>query len=385
MRRALPVVLALSFLASPGFAKDRKPYTPWTEPGTGIEWRGDQRPPTRLENVSRRDRDFVFQVRDFRWDFVEGPDSWTADFGDARVDTSQVTGISLVWYPFFPERIAGHTSLLLHTRPGAIHRIVDEELVPTDSQGVVISLEARMKKGEKYGFKDGVTGKFGVVYSVSTWENYIERCIDVYQGAIHRWQLSIDEAEAREYAYAAMAHALLDHNDETYWLTRNSCSTSVMDMLIKGIRRYQEVSGTKAREEVARGLQEANDATAEAGLGEVEADEAEAQEEPGRLRRAGQWVWKHTKKAARLGHARDLLGLTEEHIQRRFLGGLLVNPYMSFPAKLALVLEHRGLIEDHENPDEILEYQGSAETGTSDPGGPGGEADLPNTDDLIRH
>lgn len=355
MRPTTRLALVLTLLASSSLlAKDRKPYTPWTEPGTGIEWRGDQRHPSRLANLDGETEE-VFRVHEFRWNFEESAEAWTAEFGDAWIDTTKVTGVSLIWYPFAPKVLAGHTSLLFHTEPGAIQRLVDGQLQPSDSKGVVISLEAHMKKGEKYGFKDGIAGNFGVVYSVSTWENYIQRCIEVYQGAIHRWQLDITTHESQVYAAAALEHALSDHTGETYWLTRNSCSTSVMDMLIKGIRRFQKVTGTKHREETAQGLQQANDAVAEAGLGDVEADFVP--EDSNKLKDAARFLWRHTKKAARLGHLRDLFGLTEEHIQRRFLGGLLVNPYMSFPAKLALVLEHRGLVRDHDHPDEVLEYQ----------------------------
>jgi hypothetical protein len=333
---------------------DKKPYTPWTEPATGIEWRGDQRHPARLDQIAGENERIV-RVDSFRWSFTEQEKSWDVDFGQAWLDTSGVTDISLIWYPFFPKRIAGHTSLLLHTKPGALKRIQGGKLVPSQATGVVFSLEARMRKGQKYGFKDGVTGKFGVVYSISTWENYIQRCIDVKHGAIHRWKLSISPEETQEYAAAIMDHTLLDHSQETYWLTRNSCSTAVVDMLIKGIKRFQQVSQTRFRQEALLGLQRANDLVFHAGLGEDEA--VPVQEEGGRLRRIGRWVWKHTKKAVRLEHVKDFLGLSKDKIKRRFLGGLLVNPYMSFPAKIALVLEHRGLIVDHKKPNEIIEYK----------------------------
>jgi hypothetical protein len=149
MTRTLALLIPLLLLTTgPVQAKKKKStkklYTPWVEPQTGIEWRGDQRHPRRLPSIASEEE--IFRVDDFRWSFQETAKSWNVDFGQAQVDTSKVTGISLIWYPFFPKRLAGHTSLLFHLAPGGISRIQDGQLTPSDATGIVISLEGRGRR-----------------------------------------------------------------------------------------------------------------------------------------------------------------------------------------------------------------------------------------------
>lgn len=365
----IPVLLAFLLLAGPARAEFRpRPYVPWTDPTTGIVWRGDLRHPRSLPALPGDAPSWV-RLREFRWGFRQEEAGWRAEFGRARIDLRAVTGVSLLLYPFAPRWIAGHTALLFHLEPGGLVRrgLVRGERstpgIPSESsppawpdspEGFVISLEAHLRKGQVYGFRGGATGAYGVVYSLSTWANYRQRCLEVMGGELKRWQLRLSPEESGVLARASLEIALADHSRETYWLTRNSCATAVMDMLIAGIRRIHAPRDPKRGERIVADLLAANQAVREAGLTEGSPVPEEAPPERGPLTRVGRWIGHHARKAARLGHLRDFLGLSEEAMRRRFLGGLLVNPMMSFPAKLPLVLANRGLIADHREPEEFL-------------------------------
>jgi hypothetical protein len=120
-----------------------------------------------------------------------------------------------------------------------------------------------------------------------------------------------------------LEYALKNHRSETYWLTRNSCATAVIDMLIAGIRLHQERFGTKDREDSALALIEANQSLA--------------------------GMWDEEKSDS---------GVKKFFLKRKFLAGLLVNPFMSFPAKLPTVLQHRGFLKSASTPDEIYGPEG---------------------------
>lgn len=369
----LPACLGAA-LAAGALAGKKLPYIPWVDPaeplveGEPVVWRGDQRHASRLPRRPG-EATHLYRIQDFRWNYTletqgEFADHWRPHFGEAVVDTSRIRRISLLWYPFAPEIVAGHTSLLVEFEPGAItpgDAALGRAALGPPPTGIVVSLEARMKQGEKYGFKDGALGRFGVVYSVSTWRNYVQRCIEVYQGALWRWPLALTAAEAPVYGRAILDHGLAPHRDETYWLTHNSCSTAVMDMIIEGLRSQQAVRADQARAADLQALVEANEATKGVDVGEL-------------FEAVALWTAEQARRTITLERTRRLLGIHRENIKRT--GGpmdLLFNPLMCFPAKLPGVLHRRRLIRSEE-PEEILEYHEpatGAATGlenTADPG-----------------
>lgn len=357
-------------LAGPAVAADKMPYIPWTDPaeplvdGQPVVRRGDQRHPSRAP-AERGDGPGTYRVRDFRWNMVhetEGRwrDHWRPVFGGAVLDTSRVTGVSLLLYPFAPKWVAGHTALWFRTAPGGVVPGADlsgsEELgaAPT---GFVISLEAWMKQGEKYGFKDGILGNFPVVYSMSTMENYVQRCIDVYQGVLKVWHLDLTAEEARSYARASLDITLANHRGETYWLTRNSCSTAVMDMLIAGLKEHKRWLRVTRREEVSAArdaqlaaLEESNRATRE--ISDAQLNAALESWDGGLMDAAGEFVWDRVT----FTWTRKLLGIHRESVRRESPLGIFVNPLMSFPAMVPGVLARRGFLDDPNSPDQIYEY-----------------------------
>jgi hypothetical protein len=307
-------------------------------------WRGDQQhlrinPHIDFESPS------IFHVSDFRWTFQRRPSEereelWEAIFADARIDLSRVRAISMVWSPFFPRKFAGHVGIFLEMDPGGLQlegsQAERSDLSPV-SAGVVISVEARMRHGQRYGFTAGLRGKFPLIYSVSTLENYRQRCLDVHHKEMHRWRLVLAPHEVRAVARVALETALQDHREENYHLVRKSCGTEFVDLLIAGLeaskrsdREDPRIQGLRQSQRLTRALSDP-----------VVAQAAES--------RSPSW-WKKLS-------PRYWLGLQRNHIRRTAFGGFLLNPMMSFPARLPGVLYRRGLLRS-KRPDSVEVYQG---------------------------
>jgi hypothetical protein len=351
--------LALALVLATGVAAGTKDYVPRVDPhepvpesGVPIVWRGDTMHPRPLAGAPD-EGPWVFHVDDFRWTFLsptpERP-AWEPVFVPARIDLSRVRKLSMIWSPFFPDVVAGHTALLIEFEDEhAVRRLgeaADRTDVPAVATGVVLSVEARMKQGEKYGFSDGLRGKFPLVYSLSTYANYKQRCLDVYQGELHRWDLELDEVEAKAVAQAALKATLRDHRGETYWLTRRSCSTEFMDILITGLERAEDLTKALRRGDDVAGLRQSLSETRRADL---DAAEAEGKSILGHLWSAGGAVL-HAVNPARW------FGFTRDRVRRTTPLGIFVNPAMSLPAQLPGVLARRGLL-DSSDPDEVMKYE----------------------------
>lgn len=341
-------------LAASGLADNV--YVPLRDPHSlperqDVLWRGDQKHPRRIEAAPQAEAPGVYQIQDLRWRFQalsESPARWQAIFTDARIDVSRVTGVSLVWSPFFPRKLAGHAAMLLHMDEGGVTRLGEAPgaagLSSTDA-GIVISVEARMRDGEEYSFFKGLKGEFPLVYSMSTLENYRQRCLDVYRSEMHSWRLALRPEEVRSVAEAAMDISLEDHRQAVYKLTRRSCSTEFMDILIEGLKRHQARTPEAARGETIEDLEGTLRRTRDADVDEVE--------------REGQGVMANLKGFFAKLHPARWLGITRDHVRRTTPHGILVNPLMSLPAQLPGVLRRRDLLETAK-PFEILRYQDPA-------------------------
>lgn len=339
--RTLPT-LALALTLVSGAHADPLTYVPAHDPaeaphadGTRTLWRGDQFHPVRLPGPAAEAND-VFVVDNFRWAFEPGDgveSKWRPVFTRARIDLTKIRQLHLLWAPFKPRFLAGHTAFYIELDDGGLTRAdgVTDGPFP-NPKGVVLSIEARMKvfvdpetgarTPELYGFKDGVLGKYPVVYSLSTYENYQQRCLDVYESELHSWRFTLDPRETREVARAAMRASVANHRGETYYLTRRSCSTELMDFLIEGLE------AAEARADAVAAMQRSLDDTRGVSIWSI----------LGGVRDAGGAVLNFLD-------PRRFLGFRRDEVQREFLGGVLVNPAMSFPAQMPGVLARRGLLE----------------------------------------
>lgn len=325
-------------------------YAPFTE--DGVEWRGDQKHPQRIEGFPDQGP-WVYGIKNFRWIFhrpYPGTTQWRAEFSEVRIDTSKVTGISVLWSPFFPRVLAGHVAMLFHTDDGLALTGMDrfKPGLPRDHEGFVMSVEARIERGGAYSMRKGIMGEHPLVYSLSTMKNYKQRCIDVYQGELQRWQLDVTPAEARWIARKALDESLVDNTQTKYWLTRRSCATELIDILIMGLRQAQvEGSGRD--------------------LGPIEELEKELAEtraqDASRLEAFQAWAkgaWESTLKVInpvnwyRAG--RDALGLSRDSFTRTTPNGILINFVLSLPAQIPGALYRRGLLPDTD-PDEEWKYE----------------------------
>lgn len=277
MSRAATLSLAALALATTAadLAVAGSPIRPIRDPVDGVWYRGDQVHPVRL---SPGDGPGV-RLGGVRWGF-DPPDAdglYAARFAPTYFDPAQVEEVHWVDNPFHPK--TSHNALLFRVAPGGLVR----EDTGEPSAGLVLSVEGRVLAGEAYSLVKGLHGDYGVVYQLSTWEDYIQHVCGIYQGRLAPYRLALSPEEAVETARVAVAASLEDRRDERYHLLRNSCTTAAFDVLFTGIRgRF-----------------------------------------PG--------VWGRIQRIA---------------YRRKHLGGLLVNPSMSMPHRVHQLLRRRALIAE---------------------------------------
>ncbi len=342
-RHLVPALLAVS-TASLSLAGNL--YVPFKDPSAlperqDVMWRGDQKHVKANPAFPDQTQEGVFHLQNVRSNYrsTEVPGAtWEVEFSDVALQVAKAKDVSLVWSPFFPRRLAGHAAMLVRFEEGGAQFEGDTSGKPVE--GIVISVEARMKDGEKYSFMKGLKGEFPLIYTVTTLENYRQRCLPVYKSEMHRWKLSLSPQEVRTVAQFAFETAMQDHRKGVYKLTRRSCSTEFMDMLIGGLKASQSAP------ELIADLEATVQYTRDADVSQVVAEGAVVSP-----KRRSFW---------RKFNPGYWLGMTRDHIRRTTPLGVFVNPLMSLPAQLPGVLGRRGLLENKE-PYSIEKYQPTAE------------------------
>lgn len=233
-----PLLLLAALLALPLSLLAQKPYMPRIDPVDGILWRGDQ---FYAESVLPRnpdgsyDQDGVFEMESFRWGFAppeEGTDEWRPRFARTRVDVRSAFRSTYLLNPFKPRKIAGHAALLIEFEDSdAIQNLETGET----SRGLVLSIEARFEHGQGFGFLKSYTTGFPLIFVLSTWEDFQQRLMDMYQEDLELYVMEVSPQESHDMARSALNAALKPHRDRKYNLTRASCVTALVDVMNRGL------------------------------------------------------------------------------------------------------------------------------------------------------
>lgn len=238
LRYTLRPLLALAvLLTTPLALLALKPYIPRVDPVDGKLWRGDQFYP---ESVFPRsaagtyDQGGIFEVAMFRWGFAppEGSSQeWQPRFGRTRIDPSSAYKTTYLLNPFKPRRFAGHAALLVEFEdPNAITNLETGET----SQGLVLSIEARFEHGQGFGFLKSYTTGFPLIFVLSTWEDFQQRLMEMYQEDLELYEMEVDPEVSESLAHSMLNSALTPHRNRKYNLTRASCVTALVDVMNKG-------------------------------------------------------------------------------------------------------------------------------------------------------
>ena len=305
MRIALlpPLLLLLGALLAPS-ARGEELFTP-LRGADGRLWRGDQVHPRGL--LPPLDDGRPAWIENLRWCYrpaLDGKAFWTPLYVPCALDLDKVRSVTLLGSPFPPELFAAHYALLFRFDAGGMAPLLGR--APADArfaaEGLVVSVEAKFERGQSFGLSTGLTGRHAIVFCLSTYRNYRHHAVDMCGRDMEAWPLKVSRHEARAMAWICLSKALRSQGQDTYWLTRRSCTTEAVDSIVAGLALAKE--GRRASKE---------DILADA-FSRPYPDE-------------------------------------RSDLRRVYAGGLLVNPVMSIPSLLPWALERRAYLE---NPPEIV-------------------------------
>ena len=189
-----------------------------------IPWQIDQRPAIDLGTDSEGRK----HIGNVRCGFVEAKEdkNWKPVFKELSVDPSKVKNAYLVIEPFAPEWIAGHALSYFEFEDGGVKTKDGKEC-----NGLVVSIEARLKEGETYGLIKGMKNLFTNVYQVGTWQDYAQKAGRRRGHKLIRYKLNLNKEEQQAFLEKSIEDSLKDHSNDYYHTLKNSCYSNQIRML----------------------------------------------------------------------------------------------------------------------------------------------------------
>jgi hypothetical protein len=183
----------------------------------------DQRPPT-LVSKSADGKLVLDEVRLGYDDLTDCRNS--ARFGQVTIDPGAVEDVVFVIKPFAPEWMAAHV-FFYFTFPA------DRPVVGPDgetSRGLAVSVEARLRRDQRYDLFRGMGKEFLIVYQVSMIEDDIKRCAGEGKRML-RYSLKFSPEQRRQLVLNALDASLKNRDGEYYNTYNNNCTNSAIAML----------------------------------------------------------------------------------------------------------------------------------------------------------
>ena len=170
-----------------------------------------------------------------RWDYDEvKPGDWQAGFDRVEVNTSKIKDVSVGIVPFMKDKMA-HSILVFEFEEG--HGIKNSKGETQDK--LVLSVDARMRVGEKWSVSRGLKREMPLVYQLDSFSARVKRGCEHLGDKLILHKLDLDQNEKKALITNSLDAAVTPK--ENYHSTRNSCWTNAIDLINKSVDSGQQI------------------------------------------------------------------------------------------------------------------------------------------------
>lgn len=196
-----------------------------------IEWNSKQKPACLINKTD----DGIYIINNIRWGFKDKTDynNLIPYWKNAKIDINKVSDVLFVIKPFPPEWIAAHCLLIFKFKEPFLSNENDK------SNGLVLSIEARLKKGENYSLVQGNFGKFLIIYQLSTEDDYIEYS-NIEKRYLIPYKLKLSYEQKVTLLKYALEEAVKNRDNEKYNTLHNNCTNNLFLLLNKVLPKEQQ-------------------------------------------------------------------------------------------------------------------------------------------------
>jgi len=147
----------------------------------------------------------------------------TFDWTTASMRPELIKNVYFVKKPFAPEFVAAHSFFVFTFEPGGLRDGSGGE-----PAGLVLSIEGRTRVGQSFSPLTGLGKSFGIIWQLSTWEEYAARTVLLEKGHLVPYPVLLSKEEKIKLLRESMTLSAVDREGEFYNTIKNNCTNNML-------------------------------------------------------------------------------------------------------------------------------------------------------------
>lgn len=210
---------------------DIEEYTPGTDEVVPAPYQPRRRQALLLEN---KDGAITMgNVRTMRT-AVPSPDSY--DWTNMTMNPEKIKNVYFVKKPFPPEFLAAHSFLVFTFEKGAL-----SDAEGNEPMALALSIEGRTRTDQTFSPLTGLGRSFGIIWSLSTWEEYAARTIHHEGFRLAPYPVLMSHDEKVRLLRESMELSAVDREGEFYHTIKNNCTNNLVILFNRVLPKERQI------------------------------------------------------------------------------------------------------------------------------------------------
>ena len=182
--------------------------------------------PRRRQAALLSERDGLLVMDNVRYMPGDRPDAAKFDWTTASLKPELIKNVYFIKKPFAPELVAAHSFLVFTFEKGGY---IDGN--GKEPMGLALSIEGRTRVNQSFSPLTGLMNKFGIIWQLSTWEEYAARTAYLEKGHLDPYPVLLSHDEKVRVLHESMRLAAVDREGEFYHTVTNNCTNNLLIIL----------------------------------------------------------------------------------------------------------------------------------------------------------
>ncbi|MCX5792696.1 MAG: DUF4105 domain-containing protein [Elusimicrobia bacterium] len=177
-------------------------------------------------------------VGNVRWLYGSTPKKDSFDWATARIRPELIKEVYFIKKPFPPEWIAAHSLLAFTFAKGGL-----TDADGNEASALTLSIEAFLREGQEYGLVDGLKNKFGIVWLLTTWEDYAARSALMDKARLIPYAVkNLSHAQKVQLLRESVKLAAVNREGEYYHTITNNCTNNLIIVINRVLPEAQRIT-----------------------------------------------------------------------------------------------------------------------------------------------
>ncbi|HOI42845.1 MAG TPA: DUF4105 domain-containing protein [Elusimicrobiales bacterium] len=176
------------------------------------------------------------EVENVRWLYDAEPSAGKFDWATAVIRPELVKKAYFVKKPFPPEWLAAHSLFVFTFEDGGL-----TDAAGNKASGLVLTIEAFLREGQVYDLKTGLKDRFGIVWLLTTWEDYVARTALNDKARLVPYEVRFPKARTEAMLREALRLASVNRDGEFYHTVTNNCTNNLLMLMNRVLPEKQRM------------------------------------------------------------------------------------------------------------------------------------------------